>query len=56
MKRNSSWPSTMNNVSTKPLINSYGNFLRYISKYNIVVSPLTRRYVLQLYLDRHKIR
>lgn len=56
MKRNSSWPSNVYNVPTKPLINSYGNFLRYVSKCNIYVSPSIRRYALQLYLNRHKIK
>lgn len=56
MKRNSSWPSIVNNVPTKPFINSYGNFLHYIQKYNILLTPSIRRYALELYMNRHKLK
>jgi len=40
---------------TRPLINSYGKFLRYVAINNIHISNKVRQYALRLYFDRLKM-
>ncbi len=39
---------------TRPLINSYGRFLRYVEKNNLNISKKSRQIALQIYFDRFK--
>lgn len=56
MKRRNSWPSFLECIPKRPLINSYGKFLHYTQKYKITLTPNIRRYALQLYMNRHKLK
>jgi hypothetical protein len=55
MRKSISCDSFFFNGYTRPLINSYGRFLRYVAINNIHISKKVRQYALRLYFDRLKM-
>ena len=55
MRKSISCDSFFFNGYTRPLINSYGKFLRYVAINNIHISKKARQYALKLYFERLKM-
>ena len=55
MRKSISCDSFFFNGYTRPLINSYGKFLRYVAINNIDISKKARQYALKLYFERLKM-
>ena len=54
MRKSISCDSFFFNGYTRPLINSYGKFLRYVAINNIHISKKSRQYALKLYFERSR--
>ena len=52
VKKSISWQSFFSKNITRPFIQSYGNFLQYSSKNNIILNRRSRQIALYLYLNK----
>ena len=52
VKKSTSWQSLFSKNITSSFIQSYGNFLQYCSKNNLILNRRSRQIALYLYLNK----